>query len=640
MRTGTTLQRKVELEKRLKVSGNGASYFRSGRIFGTLLWLLGVWATLCSARAETITLTNSTAITTPNVGAASYYPSYVGLGGFIGKITAVRVTLNNITHTYPDDYDILLVGPGGQKVILMSDCGGNFGLNNISITFSDASPPLPDGGLIPSGTYRPTNYPTGNDPLDTFPPDQAQAYSASLAVFNNTSPNGTWNLYVVDDAAGDTGSINGGWTLELDTTGFRNIETILIPDSGIANPYPSLLAVGGLPPHITKARVTLQNNFHSYPDDLDIMVVGPGGQNAIIMSDAGGNHPLTGQRLVFDDAAVNFLPDDTQIAAGTYKPTNFGAGDTFPAPAPAPAGTSTLSVFNGTNPNGTWGLYVVDDSAGDFGNMNGWALDFDLAPTTLANISTRLPVETGDNVLIGGFIVTGTQPKRVIVRAIGPSLNLPGKLGDPALELRDGSGALVWSNDDWQNGSAGFPSQEAEIIATGIPPTNAQESAIVATLPANNSNYTAIVRGYQTQTGIALVEAYDLDPTVDSKLANISTRGLVQTGDNVLIAGMIVLGELSDRVIVRAIGPSLSLPGKLADPTLELRDSNGVLLGANDNWKTDQQAEILATTIPPSNDSESAIVATLPSNGASYTAIVRGVNGTTGVAVVEVYALQ
>jgi uncharacterized delta-60 repeat protein len=255
-------------------------------------------------------------------------------------------------------------------------------------------------------------------------------------------------------------------------------------------------------------------------------------------------------------------------------------------------------------------------------------------PSILGNVSTRGRVETGDNVLIGGFIVFGTQPKKVIVRAIGPSLPLAGALADPVLELRDVTGALIASNDNWRS------DQEAEIIATGIPPSSDLESAIVATLPAYGSAYTAIVRGVNNGTGIGVVEAYDLDQTVDSKLANISTRGLVQTGNDVLIAGTIVLDEASQRVIVRALGPSLSVPGKLANPALELRDGNGALLRSNDNWRSDQEAEVIATGIPPSDDLESAIVETLPANGAAYTAIVRGVGGTTGVAVVEVYALH
>jgi hypothetical protein len=245
-------------------------------------------------------------------------------------------------------------------------------------------------------------------------------------------------------------------------------------------------------------------------------------------------------------------------------------------------------------------------------------------------------VETGDNVLIGGFIVTGTQPKRIIVRAIGPSLPLAGALADPVLELRDSTGGLILSNDNWREN----PLQESEIIATGIPPSNDLESAIMATLPANNAAYTAIVRGLNNGTGIGVVEVYDLGQTANSKLGNISTRGSVQTNDNVLIAGTIVLGQAPQKVLIRAMGPSLPVPGKLEDPVLELRDGNGGLLRSNDNWRTDQEAEIIATTIPPANNLESAIVHTLPANGAAYTAIVRGVDGSTGIAVVEVYALN
>ena len=265
--------------------------------------------------------------------------------------------------------------------------------------------------------------------------------------------------------------------------------------------------------------------------------------------------------------------------------------------------------------------------------------------TSLGNISTRLAVQTGDNVLIGGFIVTGTQPKKVIVRAIGPSLKVngvpvPGKLENPTLEL-DGPGGLIASNDDWRS------TQEAEVIASTVQPTSDLESAIVATLPANSTGYTAIVRGVGNSTGIALVEAFDLDRAVDSKLANISTRGFVQTVDNVMIGGFIVLGPDPQNVIVRAIGPSLAnavppVAGALADPMLELHDSNGALLASNDNWQDspDKQA-IIDSGVPPTNDMESAIIATLPSSltGIGYTAIVSGVNGTTGVGLVEVYAL-
>ncbi len=256
-------------------------------------------------------------------------------------------------------------------------------------------------------------------------------------------------------------------------------------------------------------------------------------------------------------------------------------------------------------------------------------------PTNLGNISTRLRVETGDNVLIGGFIITGTQPKRIIVRGIGTSLPFVDRLANPTLELRDSSGGLVEWNDNWVDS----PNYQALIDST-IPPGNDLESAIVATLAANNSGYTAIVRGASDGTGIGVVEAYDLDSAVDSKLANISTRGLVQTGDNVLIGGWIALGEDLLWIMVRAIGPSLPVPGALADPTLNVHDGNGALIASNDNWRDDpvQEAGIIATGIPPSNDLESAILIDLvPGN---YTAVVRGANNTTGVAVVEAYGLD
>jgi hypothetical protein len=248
-------------------------------------------------------------------------------------------------------------------------------------------------------------------------------------------------------------------------------------------------------------------------------------------------------------------------------------------------------------------------------------------------------VETGNNVPIGGFIVTGTQPKRVIVRAIGPSLNsvgVSGALANPTLELRDSSGLLIASNDNWMDAS-----NRQEIIASTLAPTSDLESAILMTLPANNSAYTAIVRGVNDGTGVGLVEAYDLDRAVNSKLANISTRGSVQTGNNVMIGGFIIVGNTSQRVIVRAIGPSLPVAGKLTDPILELHDSNGALLQSNGNWMdAPNRQEIIDSTLAPTNDLESAILMTLPANNSGYTAIVRGVNGTTGIALVEAYGLN
>jgi mono/diheme cytochrome c family protein len=256
----------------------------------------------------------------------------------------------------------------------------------------------------------------------------------------------------------------------------------------------------------------------------------------------------------------------------------------------------------------------------------------------LANISARLQVGVGEDVLIGGFILRGSPDKRVMIRAIGPSLSSSGiinPLADPILELHDSTGALIATGDNWADNA-----NQQEIIDTGIAPLSPNESVILARLPSNDTGvaYTAVLQGAGNTTGVGLLEVYDLDRGLGPGVMNISTRGRVDVGDNVMIGGVIVAGQASQRVIVRAIGPSLPVTGNLADPALELRNGNGSLLASDDNWRTNQEAEIIATGLQPSNDLESAIVATLPP--ANYTAIVHGVNNTTGVALVEVYALN
>jgi hypothetical protein len=244
-------------------------------------------------------------------------------------------------------------------------------------------------------------------------------------------------------------------------------------------------------------------------------------------------------------------------------------------------------------------------------------------------------VQTGDNVGIGGFIITGTAPKHVLLRAIGPSITgIAGVLADPVLELHR-SGAATITNDNWRDD----PVQEAAIIATGIPPTNNLESAIDATL--NPGAYTAVIRGKNNTTGVGLVEVYDLSQAVLAKLANISTRAFVGTGSDIVIAGFILGGNNGDdRIVARGIGPSLTSLGvanALANPALELRDSNGALLMSNNDWQDDpaQAAELVAAGLAPSNALESGIAATLPPG--AYTALLAGQNNTTGVGLVEVY---
>jgi hypothetical protein len=236
--------------------------------------------------------------------------------------------------------------------------------------------------------------------------------------------------------------------------------------------------------------------------------------------------------------------------------------------------------------------------------------------------------------MIGGFIITGTEPKTVVVRGIGPSLPGSGALADPVIEVHSSSGELLATNDNW-----GSDPSRQQVIDSGLAPANDLESALLGII--NPGAYTVVVRGKNNATGIGLFEVYDLDQTVDSRLANISTRGFVDTGNNVMSGGTIITGSAPTRVVFRAIGPSLTnfgVPNALQDPTLELYDGNGALLAANDNWRSDQEAEIIATTIAPSNDLESAIVRNLAPG--SYTAIVRGAGDTSGIAVVEAYALD
>ena len=297
--------------------------------------------------------------------------------------------------------------------------------------------------------------------------------------------------------------------------------------------------------------------------------------------------------------------------------------------------------INGEDPSGLMlarnGHLYGTTATGPSGGGLGTIFKLEISPSDLLNISTRLRVQTGENVMIGGFIVAGSAPKKVMIRGIGPSLQgVDGRLADPTLELRTATGQLVAKNDDWKESQAG------DIQDTTIPPANDFESAIVRTLAPGA--YTAILSGKNAATGVALVEAYDLDATADSKLANISTRGFVETGDSVMIGGVIVGGGTSPvEVLVRAIGPSLQqagVSGSLKDPTLELRDRDGGLIAANNDWQDDpaQAARISATGVPPQHLKESAIVTTLPP--APATAIVRGAGGSTGVALVEIYNIE
>lgn len=311
-------------------------------------------------------------------------------------------------------------------------------------------------------------------------------------------------------------------------------------------------------------------------------------------------------------------PNQSLLGTRTGVTTN-GAGDvSFQFAFPVATTDDEFITATATDPNGNTSEFFPPNGA-----------------VELANISTRGDVGTGDNILIGGLILDPGGQRTFVIRALGPSLPINGALADPQIEVRAPDGALVGRNDNWRD------SQEQQIMATGLAPTNNQEAALVLTLP--NQSYTVQVSGVNGATGIGTVEIYALANTSGpaKEFRNISTRGNVGTGDNVLIGGTIVNGSAAQRLLVRAIGPDLAAAGVLGplqDPTLELRDAEGILLAANDDWRSDQEQEIIARGLAPQDNRDSAIVSTLLPT--AYTAIVRGKGGTSGIALVEIYKLD
>jgi hypothetical protein len=287
-------------------------------------------------------------------------------------------------------------------------------------------------------------------------------------------------------------------------------------------------------------------------------------------------------------------------------------------------------------------LVIPNASGGDGSDIGAFERQ-EVALARSLNISTRSRVQTGDNVMIGGFIVTGTAPKPVVLRGLGPSLVSAGipsaeVLNDPVLELRGANGGLILSNDNWKESP-----QRAQIEGTPFQPADDREAVIRTTLPP--AAYSAVLRGKDNGTGIGIVEIYDLDQTSDSAVANISSRAFVETGNKVLIGGFTLGGQNGGALIViRALGPSLANSGfanPLADPTLELRDANGALLASNDNWQENDPGQafyVQAVGLQPSSPFESAIALTL--GPGQFTAVVAGKNGGSGVGLVEIYNLQ
>jgi hypothetical protein len=314
-------------------------------------------------------------------------------------------------------------------------------------------------------------------------------------------------------------------------------------------------------------------------------------------------------------------------------------GHTLGLDHPDQAGQHVTAIMNSSVSN--IDALQSDDIMGAHALDTGPAIQSSVNGSVLQNISTRSFVGTGDNVLIGGFIIQGTQPATVIVRGIGFSLSSFGignALTDPVITVFDSSNQQVATNDDW------FTSADAATIASyRLDPPNSIESALILTL--NPGSYTVVVKGYSdaqtpAATGVGLFELYDLHKT-GGHAGNVSTRGQVQTGGNVLIGGFIIGGSQAKQVIVRALGPSLSASGvanALPDPALELHNANGATLQSNNDWQQGPDAATIQSKgFAPANTKDSALLATL--NAGSYTAVVQGVNGVIGIALVEVYDL-
>ncbi|MEY2551422.1 MAG: hypothetical protein QOG12_1566, partial [Verrucomicrobiota bacterium] len=341
------------------------------------------------------------------------------------------------------------------------------------------------------------------------------------------------------------------------------------------------------------------------------------------------------------DALILYLKSLDRKTAGAISIPEYGGPGPSPTPTVSPSATPTPSPgpsVNATPSPGATSSPTATASASASPSATPSVSPKKSGGRAL-NISTRLKVETGDNAMIGGFIVTGNAPKKLLVRAIGPSLSqvgISGALSDPVLELHGDGGTLLTANDNWKDD----PVAAEAIRQSGAAPQNERESAVVVTLAPGS--YTAVVSGKNGATGTGLIEIYDLEETGDCELANISTRGLVQSGEDVMIGGFVLGGANENtRVLVRAIGPSLAkfgINGALSDPMLELHDGNGALLQRNHDWRDQQETEIAQTGVAPRDNAEAAILANLAPG--AYTAVVSGQNGQTGVALVEVFALH
>lgn len=334
-------------------------------------------------------------MTTPDVGAATPYPGTITISGMEGVIHQFFVAIN-VTHANPDDLDVLLVGPTGAKVVLMSDVGGTGDLTNRFFTLNTNSPgiAIPDGGPINQNAfYRATNVGS----RDPFPaPAPGGVRSASTAVFLGTNPNGNWQVFVVDDTAGGgVGTINVQFGMTTSITRVNGAAISIPTSSAPGSLYPSIINMPYMAGTISFIDASLLNVTHTKPNDLDVLLVSPSGVKVRLMSDAGGNQNISNVTLRFSDITETKLPNGDGIVSGTYNASNYGLGDdNFPSPAPSDPYGNDMEDFVGEHAQGAWRLFVSDDGNGDGGSIGGWSLrlaTFDSAPivTTIGPKSVR-----------------------------------------------------------------------------------------------------------------------------------------------------------------------------------------------------------------------------------------------------------
>jgi hypothetical protein len=562
-----------------------------------------------------------------------------------------------------EPYVPTIVGPDG--VVYTLNGGTLFalgGLNGVSVTLASSTPdartvvagqPLTFtatvtntgvSGFVPSGsvTFQDVTYHDLTQVTTTLASNVSLNANGQATVTTSslTAGNGfLGNHHITATYSGDSNFNSGSATLVQKVHASAST-TILGSSPNPSNSGQAISFTATVVP--TPAGSTIPSGMVTFQEGATVLAQVPlnGSGNASFNTSnlSSGDHTITAlyaSDTVFASSSgttkqtVTSTPTPTPTATSTPTPTPSPSATPIATPAPTATPTPTPSTTPFATPTPTATPLAT--------------LTPTPSPTPAAqavNFSTRMRVQTGDNVGIGGFIITGTVPKHVLIRAIGPSLTqfgVPDVLADPVLELHGPGTFVTTTNDNWKDD----PVQEALIKATGIPPTNDLESVIEARL--DPGAYTAVVRGKNNTTGVGLVEVYDLDTEVSSKLANISTRAFVSTGDNIVIAGF-TLGSNpgNDRIAVRGLGPSLTgfgISNALANPTLELRDGNGALLVSNDNWQDNpaQAAELSASGLAPASQLESGLAATLPPG--LYTALLAGLNNDTGIGVVEIYDL-